>query len=136
LKTEPTLHILDASALIALVHRETGWEVVQGVLPHSAICAVNLTEAITKLIRKGGEPRMVERYLRALSVPVLPWGEELAWESRDMAPLAWTHGLSLGDRACLALARKLDAVALTTDAQWMNLSLKVRVVLLRKEKPR
>ncbi|MBZ5626475.1 MAG: type II toxin-antitoxin system VapC family toxin [Acidobacteriia bacterium] len=134
-KTElPTLHILDTSALIALVHHEPGWETVQRVLGNSAVCAIHLTEAITKLIRKGGEPRLVERYLRALPMPVLPWNEELAWESRDLAPLAWTHGISLADRACLAMARHLDAIAMTGDAGWANLDLNVRVALFREGK--
>jgi ribonuclease VapC len=131
-KPEPALHVLDASALIALVHREPGWEAVQAVLGHSVVCAIHLTESIGKLIRKGGEPRLVERYLRALPMPILPWDEELAWESADIAPLAWTHGISFADRACLALARHLDAVAMTSDTAWRNLNLDVRVVLFRK----
>jgi ribonuclease VapC len=133
-KIEPPLHVLDTSALIALFHREPGWEVVQAVLGHSAVCAINLTEAITKLARKGGEPRLVERYLRGLPMPILPWDEELAWESRDLAPLAWTRGISLADRACLATARHLDAIAMTSDTEWSSLDLDVRVVLFRKGK--
>jgi ribonuclease VapC len=131
-KNDPALHVLDASALIALVRREPGWEAVQAVLGHSVVCAINLTEAIVKLIRSGGEPRLVERYLRSLPMPILPWDEELAWGSLDLAPLAWTHGISLGDRACLATARHLDAVAMTSDTEWANLDLDVRVVLFRK----
>jgi PIN domain nuclease of toxin-antitoxin system len=126
--------VLDTSALIALIRREPGWEAVQEALGHSAVCAVHLTEAITKLTRKGGEPRLVERYLRSLPPPILPWDEEMAWESRDMAPLAWTHGISFADRACLAMARHLDAVAMTSDAEWANLGLDIRVVLFRKGK--
>lgn len=104
------------------------------MLGHSAVCAVHLAEAITKLIRKGGEPRLVERYLRALPAPILPWDEELAGESWDMAPLAWTRGISFADRACLAMARHLDAVAMTSDTEWANLGLDVRVVLFREGK--
>lgn len=133
-KTEAILHILDTSALIALIHREPGWETVQAVLDHSAVCAIHLTEAITKLTRKGGEPRLVERYLRALPMPILPWDEELAWESRDLAPLAWTHGLSLADRACLTIARHHGAIAMTSDTEWESLKLDVRVELFRKGK--
>ncbi len=131
-KTEPPLHVLDTSALIALVHREPGWDIVQGVLGNAAVCAIHLTEAITKLTRKGGEPRLVERYLRALPVPILPWDEELAWESRDLAPLAWTHGISLAGRSCLAMARHLGAAAMTSDTEWEKLGLNIRVVLFRK----
>lgn len=97
----------------------------------SAVRAINLNETITKLMRKGGEPRLVERYLRGLPMPILPWDEELAWESLDMAPLAWTQGISLADRACLATARHFHAAAMTSDAVWAKLSLDVRVVLFR-----
>jgi ribonuclease VapC len=65
-------------------------------------------------------------------MPIQPWDEGLAWESLDMAPLAWTHGVSLADRACLALARHLNAIAMTSDTAWASLNLDVRVVLFRK----
>jgi ribonuclease VapC len=130
-KIEHPRYVLDTSALLALFHSEPGWDVVQAVLGDSAVSAINLTETITKLTRKGGEPRLVERYLRGLPMPILPWDEELAWESRDMAPLAWTRGISLADRACLALARHLDAVAMTSDTEWATLDLTVRVELFR-----
>ena len=133
-KIEHPGYVLDASALIALFHREPGWEAVQAVLGESAISAINLTETITKLTRKGGEPRFVERYLRGMPMPVVPWDEDLAWESRDMAPLAFTRGISLGDRACLALARHFGAIAMTSDSEWPKLGLNVRVVLFREGK--
>jgi PIN domain nuclease of toxin-antitoxin system len=41
-------------------------------------------------------------------------------------------GISFADRACLALARHLDAVAMTSDTAWPNLNLDVRIVLFRK----
>jgi PIN domain nuclease of toxin-antitoxin system len=130
-KIERPLYILDTSALLALFRSEPGWEVVQAALGESAVCAINLTETITKLIRKGGEPRLVERYLRGLPMPILPWDEELAWESRDLAPPAWTRGISLAGRACLAMARHLGAAAMTSDTKWAKLGLHVRVVLFR-----
>jgi ribonuclease VapC len=130
-KIERPRYVLDSSALLAMFHSEPGWDVVQAALGESAVSAINLTETITKLTRKGGEPRLMERYLRGLPMPILPWDEELAWESRDMAPLAWTRGISLADRACLATARHLDAIAMTSDTEWAKLDLDVRVVLFR-----
>jgi len=124
-------YVLDTSAVIALLRQEHGWEVVQGVLEHSVICAVNLTETITKLIHRGGEPRMVEHYLKGLALEVLPWDEALAWESRDLCPLTWTHGISFADRACLALARSRRLTAVTSDAAWRRLGLDVRILLFR-----
>lgn len=135
-KIERPLYVLDASALLALFHGEPGWDAVQAVLGESAVCAVNLTETITKLTRKGAESRLVERYLRGLPITILPWDEELAWESRDMAPLAWTRGISLADRACLATARHWHAVAMTSDTEWAKLDLDVRVFLFRQGKRR
>ena len=134
LKTEQALYVLDSSAIIALVRRERGWEKVQAALEHSVVSAVNLAESMTKLIRQGGEPRMVERLLKALDLEVLPWDEELSWASRDFCPLAWTHGISFADRSCLTLARHLDLAAMTADTEWKKAGHGVRVVLFREAK--
>jgi ribonuclease VapC len=131
LKTEQPQYVLDGSAVIALVRREQGWDKVQAALEHSVISAISLTESMTKLIRQGGEPRLVERLLRALDLEVIPWDEELAWASRDLCPLAWTNGLSFADRACLTLARQLDLAAMTADTEWKKPRHGVRLCLFR-----
>ena len=131
LKTEQPRYVFDSSAVIALVRRERGWEKVNAALENSVISAVNLTESMTKLIRLGGESRLVERLLRALGLEVIPWDEELAWASRDLCPLAWTNGISFADRACLTLARHLDLAAMTADSEWKKPSHGVHVFLFR-----
>jgi ribonuclease VapC len=131
LKTEQPRYVLDSSAVIALVRREQGWEKVNAALESSVISAVNLTESMTKLIRLGGESRLVERLLRALGLEVIPWDEELAWASRDLCPLAWTNGISFADRACLTLARNLNLAAMTADSEWKKPSHGVHVYLFR-----
>lgn len=131
LKTEQPRYVLDSSAVIALVRREQGWEKVNAALEHSVISAVSLTESVTKLIRQGGEPRLVERLLRALHLEVIPWDEELAWASRDLCSLAWTNGISLADRACLTLARHLNLSAMTADSEWKKAAHGVKVHLFR-----
>jgi ribonuclease VapC len=136
LKTDQAQYVLDSSALIALVRGEPGSETVRAAMDASVVCAVNLTETIAKLIRAGGEPRLVERYLRGLQLEIMPWDEELAWESRDLCSLAWTHGISFADRACLALARHLRLPAITSDAAWKKLDAGVRVILFRESKRR
>lgn len=134
LKTEQPQYVLDSSALIALVRREPGWESVKAALEHSVISAVNLTESMTKLIRQGGEPRLVERLLKALDLEVIPWDEGLTWASRDLCPLAWTNGISFADRACLTLARYLDLAAMTADSEWKKARHGIRVFLFREDK--
>ena len=131
LKTEQPRYVLDSSAVIALVRREQGWEKVNAALEHSVISAVSLTESMTKLIRHGGEPRLVERLLRALDLEVIPWDAELAWASRDLCPRAWTNGISFADRACLTLARHLDLAAMTADLEWKKARHGVQVCLFR-----
>ena len=133
-KTEQPQYVLDSSAVIALLRREQGWEKVEGALDHSVISAVNLTESMTKLIRQGGEARLVERLLRSLDLDVIPWDEELAWASRDLCPLAWTNGISLADRACLTLARHLDLAAMTADSEWKKPNHGVHVYLFRESR--
>ena len=134
LKTEQPQYVLDSSAVIALVRREQGWEKVQSALEHSVISAISLTESMTKLIRQGGEPRLVERLLRALDLEVIPWDEQLAWASRHLCPLAWTNGISFADRACLTLARHLDLAAMTADSEWKKPRQGVQVHLFRESR--
>ena len=122
--------------MIALVRGEPGSETVLAAMADSVVSAVNLTETMAKLIRAGGEPRLVERYLRGLQLEIMPWDEELAWESRDLCSLAWTHGISFADRACLALARHLRLAAITSDAAWKKLDAGVRVILFRESRRR
>ena len=136
LKTDHPRYVLDSSALIALVRGEPGSETVRAAMGASVVCAVNLTETMAKLIRAGGEPRLVERYLRGLQLEIMPWDEELAWESRDLCLLAWSHGISFADRACLALARHLRLATITSDAAWKKLDVGVRVILFRERKGR
>lgn len=134
MRTDGAQYVLDSSALIALVRRERGWEKVGAALDRSVICAVNLAESLTKLVHKGGDPRLTERLLQDLKLEVLPFDEELAWASRDLCSLAWTHGISFADRACLSLARHLRLHALTGDAKWKDLDLGIPIKLFREAK--
>jgi PIN domain nuclease of toxin-antitoxin system len=134
LKTERSQYVLDSSAVIALLRREQGWEKVKAALDQSVISAVNLTETMTKLIRQGGEPRLVERLLKALDLEVIPWDEDLAWAGRDVSPLAWSSGISLADRACLTLARQLHLAAMTADSEWKKVGHGIQVSLFREDR--
>lgn len=113
--------VLDASALLALLFEEPGAEVVAGVLSSCSLSAVNYAEVITRLVREGLPPLESVRKLGALNLPVIPWDQSLAEAAADLGPLAKTHGLSFGDRACLATARSLRHTALTTERAWRRL---------------
>ena len=119
-------YVLDSSALLALLLGEPGAERVQACLPDAVVGSVNLAEATTKLLHKGAEPAAVQSILEGLRLEIVPWTETLVWASLDLCPFAWTRGLSLGDRACMALARTLHRKALTADAAWVAVGNLVR----------
>ena len=113
--------VLDASALLAAVFEEAGCERVIPRLADAAISAVNYSEALTKQIRRGADPGRVVEGLRALGLETIAWDSDLAERSVDLSALGWTHGLSFGDRACLATARHLKLTALTAERDWRKL---------------
>lgn len=124
--------VLDASALLALLHREAGWEVVaQAVAADSAtISAVNYAEVIQKAAQHGLAAEDVDTALEALGITVGPFGRLDA----RLAASFYRHrsNLSLGDRVCLALARSLSSPAFTADRAWQRwaeeLGVDVRVI--------
>jgi len=129
--------VLDASALLALLLDEPGAQRVEEALAEgAAISAVNLAEALSKLAERGGDPKGVRDRLKREGIlgevlVVFPFTEEDAlWVAR-FRPLTRSLGLSLGDRACLALAQRLNLPALTVDASWGALSLGVAVEVVR-----
>ena len=136
MKAKPSLKaVLDASALLAYLQGEKGSEAVEAVLDHAAISTVNLAEVLTVALMKRGEaPTVLRPQLLALGIQPF----EFTVEDADEAAALWSktkvQGLALGDRACLALGKRLRAKVLTAEKQkdWRKLGLKgVQVVLIR-----
>jgi ribonuclease VapC len=123
-------YVLDSTALIALIAEEPGFEKVQELLESAIISAVNLSETIHKLIQKGSTDNLVKRLLRGLQLNVVDWSEGLAYSSAEFASLGRSHGLSLGDRACLTLAKQLHATAVTADRAWRQVP-GVKILMFR-----
>lgn len=128
----PPSYVLDASALLALLHREPGIEVVQASVAVSVISSVNWAEVIQKIIARGGrEPNEVVDDLEYLGLAVIAFTADDAEMAAGLWFLGRRSGLSLGDRACLSLARRLGLPALTGDRRWATLDLGVEVRLIR-----
>jgi PIN domain nuclease of toxin-antitoxin system len=124
--------VLDSSAMLAVLYEEVGSAAVEQSLGQSAISAVNYAEVITRQVREGHPPEIVLELLRGLELMIIEWDQKLAEASADLCSLAWTHGLSLGDRACIATARHFGAPVLTADRAWSNLpDLGVRIQVIR-----
>jgi PIN domain nuclease of toxin-antitoxin system len=124
--------VLDASALLAGLNGEPGADRVAAALDAAVVSSVNFAEVVGGLARGGNSPERVRSVLLALACTVVPADEEMAIDAGLMRALTDHAGLSLGDRFCLALCRRLRAPALTTDRQWAliadDVGVKVEVI--------
>lgn len=118
--------VLDASALLAILNQEsraTQWE---DAVPDAALSAVNLSEVVARLADVGMSERQIRDSLD-LGMTVVPFDAVLAHAAGLLWPKTRALGLSLGDRACLALAMHMGLPAVTTDRVWGQLGLPIDV---------
>ena len=123
--------VLDATALLALLHDEPGAEVVAEALPHSSISTVNLAEVIGKLVDSGLPEEDIRTALAGLGIEVIPFDDDLAYRTGLLRNVTSPYGLSLGDRACLALGLRLGQPVLTADRIWATLKVGVKIRVIR-----
>jgi PIN domain nuclease of toxin-antitoxin system len=122
-----TRAVLDASALLALLLDEPGASSVTAVLDEAAISAVNLAEVVGQYARRGIPVSEIRTMLSLFSIQIVPFDDALAFDAGLLVPKTRSAGLSLGDRACLALARQLGSTALTADRSWSRIARAVGV---------
>jgi ribonuclease VapC len=129
--------VLDASAVLAMILKEPGGSRVESALDAAnqgagseiAISSVNWCEVLTRLQRSPASltPKELAGILSGVEVvPFERHGAELAAQLNLLAPF-----ISLGDRACLALATARKAAAWTTDKTWTRVKASVRIEVLR-----
>jgi ribonuclease VapC len=113
--------VFDSSAILAYLLNETGEDVVSGATASdSAMLSVNLAEVMTRLVRNGATPKDAGEVLAALPVTIHAFDEALALQAGAMFAATRRFGLSLGDRACLALAQRENLPVLTADRAWAD----------------
>jgi len=95
------------------------------------LSAVNATEALTRLARIGLDPRRMLASLQRLGIDIIAFGVDDAVIAAELAPHTQALGLSLGDRACLALGRRLGVAVVTADRAWARLDVGIEVRLIR-----
>jgi PIN domain nuclease of toxin-antitoxin system len=126
-----TKSILDASALLAVLGDEPGGEIVVPVLDGAAISTVNWSEVLARYVALGLGAAGREAELESLGVSVVPFTGRQAEIAAGLLPLTRKAGLSLGDRACLALALDVGGRPVTADRAWGRLDVGLDVTLIR-----
>ena len=110
--------VLDASALLALLRDEPGAATVAEAIADARMSSVNYAEVVSHFIHAGMPPDQVDAMLRPLPMTIIAADQALATLAGRLRAVTATAGLSLGDRFCLALARRDGLPALTADKQW------------------
>jgi PIN domain nuclease of toxin-antitoxin system len=124
--------VFDASAMLALIQGEQGADkLTDEILNRAVASAVNLAEVQSKLVKASNDPdRAWSAALSAIS-SVEPYTSEQARIAGSLIAATEKHGLSLGDRSCLALAIMLKASVYTTEQTWKNLKLGIPIHVIR-----
>ncbi len=124
-------YVLDASALLALLQQEQGANSVVTVLQEAAVSAVNWSEVIQKSLAYGIDTDQMQDEFEALGVDFIPFTISQAEAAAQLWEQTKILGLSLGDRACLALAMEQQAIAITADKVWAQLNIGISIQVIR-----
>jgi len=127
----PDLAVLDSSAILAVFFNEPGAEVVLPLLQGALLGTINLAEVHTRMLDSGARAQQAWNWITNLQCNVCFFSDDHARVAAELRQITRSFGLSLGDRACLALAIQHKATVYTTDKVWKKLSLGIEIVLIR-----
>ena len=125
--------VLDTSAVLAYLFEEAGADKVAPVLEAGCglMSSVNFAELVSKLIDQGMPSTEVHEALSDLELELVVFDEAQAFATGELRLISKAFGLSLGDRACLALGMILQLPILTADRAWLNVPVQTKVQVIR-----
>ena len=123
--------VVDSSVVLAFLLQEPGQELAAKLLQDCIISSVNLAEIVTKLTANGFSETEMAEDLTHLNLVIIPFDQPQAIATGLLRKTTRHKGLSLGDRACLALALREKLPVYTTDKAWGDLNLGVDIRQLR-----
>ena len=123
--------VLDASALLAYLQDEPGGERVRDVLADSVMSSVNWAEVIGKARDERVDTQGLREDLASLGLALEPFSAEQGEIAGRLKERTRPLGLSLGDRACLALGSDRGETVYTADRAWLHLELGVDIEAIR-----
>ncbi len=124
---------LDSSALLAVIGMEPGSGAVVELMSSGqpVMSTVNLAEVATKLIERGLTLAEIQGEIMGFEITFQPFDDGDALATANLRATTRSAGLSLGDRACIALAARLGTPVVTADQAWASVDLPVEVILVR-----
>jgi PIN domain nuclease of toxin-antitoxin system len=124
-------HVLDASAILALLLGEPGGEHVEEAGPTALVSTVNLSEVVAKMLDRGASLAVVLRRLGRIPFTVVAFDRDMAEKAGALRDRTREGNISFADRACLALAVENGLPVLTGDRDWTKLKLGIDIRLIR-----
>jgi PIN domain nuclease of toxin-antitoxin system len=127
--------VLDTSAVLAYLFEEAGADKVSPVLETGSglISSVNYAELVSKLIDQGMPPPIIRETLSGLELELVDHDEVQAFVTGELRTISKAFGLSLGDRACLALGIIKQLPVLTADHVWLKVPVNTEVRVIREQ---
>ncbi len=126
-----SLVVFDSSVVLAWLLGETGSDLILTLIPNAVISTVNAAEAQARLVRRGTQPKAAWESIAGSVAEILPFEAEQAEIAGTLVKQTEPFGLSLGDRACLALGLARKCPVYTADKAWAQLAVGVDVRLVR-----
>ncbi|MEA3054269.1 MAG: hypothetical protein QOG72_3172 [Sphingomonadales bacterium] len=123
--------VFDSSAILALLFEEPGGTVVAANLLGGVVSTVNHSEIVGRMIDRGQGFSDARKTVARLRLDTIPFDREQADRAAELRASTRPFGLSLGDRACIALAERMGARVMTADRQWAKAPLPVEIELIR-----
>jgi ribonuclease VapC len=123
--------ILDASAILAVILEEAGADNVLRLARNSLISTVNMVEVLQKSAERNMDGEPIRYHLARLDIAIVPFEWPEAQIAAALVPKTRRLGISLGDRACLALGLSRNLPVLTADRAWAQLDIGVDIRLIR-----
>lgn len=117
--------VVDSSVILALVNSELKDDTLEHLVQHnSIICAVNYAEILSKFVENSKNDN-VEEFDKLLRFTyckrIYQTDLELNLIVGMLSSYRKKYNLSLGDRYCIALGKKLKLPVYTADKIWVNL---------------
>ncbi len=124
--------IFDTSAILALINLEKGYDLVLPIIDKAIMSTVNVAEVAKFLIDKESYTRAKASTLIDSTLHgIIPFTTSQALTSAEIIKETKKYGLSLGDRACIALSMETGYPIYTADKMWQKLDLDLDIVYVR-----